>query len=142
MTNGTLPGESDITAPSAVIYQTAEDGYADTVKPRLQRLGADCSRVFVIDDAEYPLSLSDERIEQAIIQTGAKLFIADPLAGFCRGADINSVSGMRPMLAKLGAVAERTGCAVILISHLNKKGGQAAYRGLARLIFTPPPEVC
>ena len=79
VTKGTIPGESDITAPADVIYQTAEDGYADTVKPRLQRLGADCSRVHVIDDREYPLSLTDERVEQAIVRTEAKLFIADPL---------------------------------------------------------------
>ena len=133
ITNCTLPGESDITTPSAVIYQTAEDGYADTVKPRLRRLGADCSRVYVIDESEYPLSLADERIEESIIQTGAKLFIADPLQGFCRGADMHSVNGMRPLMAKLGAVAERTGCAVIIISHLRKSGGQSAYRGLGSI---------
>ncbi|MDR1532956.1 MAG: AAA family ATPase [Clostridiales bacterium] len=68
-----------------------------------------------------------------ICKINAVALIADPLAGFCRGADINSVNGMRPMLARLGAVAERTGCAVILISHLNKKGGQAAYRGLGSI---------
>ena len=114
MTTDTMPGKTDLAEPAAVIYQTAEDGYADTVKPRLQRLGADCTRIHVIDDSDCPLSLADERIEQAIIQTGAKLFIADPLQGFCRGADMNSVGGVRPLMAKLGAVAERTGCAVIL----------------------------
>ena len=129
MTRGTIPGESDMTEPAAVIYQTAEDGYADTVKPRLQRLGADCNRIHVIDDSDCPLSLSDERIEAAIFQTDAKLFIADPLQGFCRGADMNSVGGVRPLMARLGAVAERTGCAIVLISHLRKSGGQAAYRG-------------
>jgi hypothetical protein len=133
VTNGALPGESDVTEPANVIYQSAEDGYADTVKPRLQRLGADCSRVFVIDDREYPLSLSDDRIERAIADCGAKMFIADPLQGFCKGSDLLSVSGMRPLMTKLGGVAERTGCAVILISHLRKSGGQSAYRGLGSI---------
>jgi len=133
ISNGKLPGETDLTEPAQVIYQTAEDGYTDTVKPRLLRLGADCKRIHVIDDAMYPLSLSDVRIEQAIIQTGAKLFIADPLQGFCRGADMNSVGGIRPLMAKLGAVAERTGCAMTLVSHLRKSGGQSAYRGLGSI---------
>jgi len=133
ITRGTIPGDTDLTEPAAVIYQTAEDGYADTVKPRLQRLGADCRRIHVIDDSDCPLSLSDERIEAAIIQTGAKLFIADPLQGFFRGTDMNSVGGVRPLMAKLGAVAERTGCAVVLISHLRKSGEQAAYRGLGSI---------
>jgi hypothetical protein len=137
VTTGTIFGESDIAEPSAVIYQTADDGYAVTVKPRLQQLGADCTRVHVIDESEYPLSLSDERIEEAITRTGAKLFIADPLQGFCRGADMHSVNGMRPLLSKLGSVAERTGCAVVLISHLRKNGGQSAYRGLGSIdIYT------
>ncbi len=133
LTNGALPFGSGISAPASVIYQTAEDGYADTVKPRLQRLGADCSMVHVIDESEYPLSLSDDRIEQAITLTGARLFIADPLQGFCRGADMHSVNGMRPLMAKLGGVAERTGCAVVVISHLRKSGGQSAYRGLGSI---------
>ena len=36
--------------PVNVIYQTAEDGLGDTIKPRLLAAGADCSRVLVIDD--------------------------------------------------------------------------------------------
>ena len=28
-----------------IIYQTAEDGLADTVKPRLEEAGADCERI-------------------------------------------------------------------------------------------------
>jgi hypothetical protein len=133
VTNGILPGETDLMEPASVIYQTVEDGYADTVKPRLHRFGADSSRIYVIDDSECPLSLADERIEQAIVRTGARLFIADPLQGFCHGVDMHSVNGMRPLMANLGAVAERTGCAIILISHLRKSGGQSAYRGLGSI---------
>jgi DNA polymerase III delta prime subunit len=129
---GELPNGT-IAEPANVIFQTAEDGLADTIKPRLEDMGADCSRVDVIDESGSPLSFSDERIEQAIIQTGAKLFIADPLQGFCQGSDMNSVGGIRPLMAKLGAVAERTGCAVVLISHLRKSGGQSAYRGLGSI---------
>ena len=55
----------------SVIYQTAEEGLADTVKPRLEAAGADCSRVHVIDESEQGLSMSDLRIEEAIKQTGA-----------------------------------------------------------------------
>ena len=53
-TGAALPGGSR-TAPGSVIFQTAEDGIADTIKPRLERLGADCGRVHVIDESEYPL---------------------------------------------------------------------------------------
>ena len=52
--------------PVNVIYQTAEDGLGDTIKPRLLAAGADCSKVLVIDDSEQPLTMLDERLEQAI----------------------------------------------------------------------------
>lgn len=128
-TGAALPG-GHAAAPASVIFQTAEDGLADTVKPRLESLGADCSRVHVIDESECALSLADERIEQAIVKMGAKLFILDPLQAYLGGADLHSANGIRPLMKALGAVAERTGCAIVIIGHLNKKGGKAQYRGL------------
>lgn len=44
-----LPEAEQALEPINVIYQTAEDGLADTIKPRLEAAGADCSRVLVID---------------------------------------------------------------------------------------------
>ena len=74
-----LPEDDQEREPVNVIYQTAEDGLADTVKPRLEAAGADCSKVLVIDESEQGLSMSDLRIEEAIKQTGAKLVILDPI---------------------------------------------------------------
>ena len=42
----------NITEPVNVIYQTAEDGLADTVKPRLEAANADCSRISIIDESD------------------------------------------------------------------------------------------
>ena len=39
------PGSPAVREPINVIYQTAEDGLGDTIKPRLVAAGADCSRV-------------------------------------------------------------------------------------------------
>lgn len=105
--------------PFNVIYQTAEDGLADTIKPRLMALGADCTRVLVIDESDKALTLSDARIEQAIAQTGARLFILDPLQAYL-GADVDMhrANEVRPVFKQLGTVAERTGCAVIYITGL------------------------
>ena len=60
-----FPNMEDI-EPFNVIYQTAEDGMGDTIKPRLVEAGADLSRVMVIDDSEEALTLSDDRIEKAV----------------------------------------------------------------------------
>ena len=68
--------------PFQVIYQTAEDGLGDTVKPRLMEAEADLDRVLVIDEAKRELTLSDERIEKAIVQNGARLIILDPIQAY------------------------------------------------------------
>ena len=48
--------------PIIVLYQTAEDGLGDTIKPRLTAAGADCSKVIVIDDREKALTMMDESL--------------------------------------------------------------------------------
>jgi vacuolar-type H+-ATPase subunit F/Vma7 len=118
----------------SVIFQTAEDGLGDTVKPRLVQSGADCERVIVIDESEKELSLSDLRIEQAITQTDAKLFILDPLQAYL-GADVDMhrANEIRPILKRIGAIAEKTGCAVVVVGHLNKGTNKSQYRGLGSI---------
>ena len=65
--------------PFNIIYQTAEDGLGDTVKPRLIEADADLERVLVIDDRDTPLTLADERIARAIRENNARLVIIDPV---------------------------------------------------------------
>ena len=135
-TGRTLPNMKPL-PPFNVIYQTAEDGLGDTVKPRLIDAEADLDRVLVIDESKQELSLSDERIEKAIRQNGARLIILDPIQAYVgEKTDMNKANEIRPIFRRLAEVAERTACAVILIGHLNKAaGGQSAYRGLGSIDF-------
>ena len=130
-----LPEEENGTEPINVIYQTAEDGLADTIKPRLLSVGADCERVLVIDENEVELTLSDERLEQAIKKTDAKVIVLDPIQAYLGGnVDMHRANEIRPIMKRLALLAERTGCAVILIGHMNKMGGaKSAYRGLGSI---------
>lgn len=126
-----------VTEPMNVIYQTAEDGLADTVKPRLLQAGADCERVLVIDESEKSLSMLDERIEEALIRTGAKVLILDPIQAYLgSGTDMNRANEVRNMTKRLAALAEKYKCAIILIGHMNKAAGnKAAYRGMGSIDF-------
>ena len=126
-----------VTEPVNVIYQTAEDGLADTVKPRLELAGADCERIIVIDESDKSLSMVDERLEEAIVRTGARLLILDPIQAYLGGGmDMNRANEARDMTKKLGALAEKTKCAIILIGHMNKaSGNKAAYRGMGSIDF-------
>ena len=129
-----FPNMEDI-EPFNVIYQTAEDGMGDTIKPRLVEAGADLSRVMVIDDSEEALTLSDDRIEKAVRQNHVRLVVIDPVQAFI-GADVdmNRANEVRPVFRKLGMIAEKTSCAIVLIGHLNKSSGtQSTYRGLGSI---------
>ena len=133
----TLDEGMDCGEPVNVIYQTAEDGLADTVKPRLESAGADCTRIMVIDESDKSLSMADERIEEALKTTNAKLLILDPIQAYLGGGmDMNRANEARDMTKRLGALAEKYKCAIVLIGHMNKAGGtKAAYRGIGSIDF-------
>ena len=141
-----LPSGSDESAleektmvlePVNVIYQTAEDGLGDTIKPRLLSAGADCSRVMVIDDNDQALTMMDARLEEAIIKTKARLVVLDPIQGFLGAAvDMHRANEIRPLMKRIAVLAEKYHCAIILIGHMNKNSnGKSSYRGLGSIDF-------
>ncbi len=119
-----IDSEMKLTEPLNVIYQSAEDGLADTVKPRLEQAGADCGKISVIDEKIKSLSMIDERLEQAIIKTGAKLLILDPIQAYLGGGmDMNRANEARDMTKKLAALAEKYQCAIVLEADWNNRLG-------------------
>lgn len=132
-----LDNNMKLTEPVNVIYQTAEDGLSDTVKPRLELAGADCEKISVIDESSKSLSMVDERLEEAIVRTGARVLILDPIQAYLGGGmDMNRANEARDMTKRLGALAEKYKCAILLIGHMNKAAGnKAAYRGMGSIDF-------
>lgn len=121
--------------PIHIIYQTAEDGIEDTIKPRLEKAGADCSMIRVIDETDKELSMTDDRLEQAIIETGTRLIILDPIQAYIGATvDMHRANEIRPVLKHLEIIAEKHNCAIILIGHMNKaSGSKSTYRGLGSI---------
>ena len=129
-----LPYDDTEREPVKIIYQTAEDGLEDTIKPRLE---ADCTQIKVIDESEAALSMLDERIEKAIIEVGARVVILDPIQAYV-GANINmnNANEVRNVMAQIGRIAEKYDCAVLLVGHMNKgSGNKSSYRGLGSIDF-------
>jgi archaellum biogenesis ATPase FlaH len=144
VTNGeALPSATSALPPSDVIVQNAENPIATVVKPRLELLGADCGKIHIINEADKRLTMTDERIEQAIIQHGAKLVVIDPVQSYLGDKfSMNRAESVRLVLTQLEQVAERTNCAILLVGHLNKGRGKANYRGLSSVdIFNSVPSV-
>jgi hypothetical protein len=120
---------------------SAEDGLADTMRPRLDAAGADPMRVHaltatqtVTDDGTLtrPVNLADvEVIRQAVQSTGARLVIVDVLMAYLpAGKDAHRDQDVRSVLHRVADMAEQTGAAVLLLRHLNKGAGSSPlYRG-------------
>lgn len=132
-----LPCDNTEREPIKVIYQTAEDGLGDTIKPRLLAGNADCSQIKVIDESEATLTMLDERIEKAIVETGARALILDPVQAYIGAkVDMNRANEVRAVLSQLGRIAGQYRCAIILVGHLNKaQGNKSNYRGLGSIDF-------
>ena len=133
-----LPESEEKSEPINIIYQTAEDGLSDTVKPRLMAANAEHERITVIDESISELSFTDERLEQAIIETKAKMVILDPLQAYIgANVDMHRANEVRPRMKHLGDIAAEYKCGMVLTGHLNKKEtSKAEYRGLGSMDFT------
>lgn len=137
VTRGAAMPDGTPTPAGGVVLLTAEDGLGDTVRPRLEAMGADLARVFAIEavrDAghELPVVLPAhlDGVRAAVHDVGALLVIVDPLAAFLDGS-VNSWRdhAIRRALYPLTQLAEDLGVAVVLIRHLRKGAGSAMYRG-------------
>lgn len=121
------------------VKPTAEDGLADTIRPRLDAAGGIAARVHAVtgiptvtgDGTRYerPITLADlTAIAETVARVHARLLFIDVLMAYLpTKVDSHRDQDVRSILAQLG---ERTGCTVLLLRHLNKTGtGAAVYRG-------------
>ena len=116
-----LPG-GETGDPLTVLYQTAEDGLGDTIKPRLLESRADLQKIYTIDETDFPLSMLDHRIGEAIQDTHAQLMILDPMQAYLgEKVDMNRANEVRTVMKGLTKVANQTGCAIVL-SRLLRSG--------------------
>ena len=153
-TGGTWPGNGvpDNRAPrGSVVLLTAEDHLSQTVRPRLDAMGADTSKIIALQgmrrkDEEnrqyvdsFNLKTDLEALEQAVrSKNDTKLVIIDPLSAYLGGkVDAYRDTDVRGVLMPLVQFAEKNNVAVIGVRHLNKSGtGKAIYRGLDSIAFT------
>ena len=120
-----------------VIYQCFEDDVSDTIKPRLESAGANCSKVAYIKDNNGFLSLDDKRIEESIKSINAGLLVLDPIQSFLQEYDIMTMGKIRNTLGNLVRIANSHNCAIVLIGHLNKSNNtKNIYRGLGSIDIT------
>lgn len=134
-----MPEDERELPPAGAVLLTAEDGIADTIRPRLEAAGADLDRVAVLtavrDEKGRPrppvLPEDVEAAREAVQKMKARLLVIDPLMAFLNGrVDSHRDQDVRGALALLADLAERETLAIVIIRHLNKaSGGHPIYRG-------------
>ena len=125
-----------------VLLLSAEDGLADTIRPRCDALGADVTRVHHLavlkaGEAERAVQLADTTaLEQAIAETHARVLIIDPVSAYLGSTDSHRDAEVRGLMAPLALLAERTGVAILGVMHLAKSGQRPAiYRAVGSIAF-------
>jgi len=131
-----------------VIFIAPEDSPQETLKPRLEAAGGDPSQVLLLNTVEdldakrrtiydRPFSLAHDLdlLEHAIQRMHAVLVIIDPLmAVLGKTIDSSRDQSVREVFTPLAQLAERTGCAILMIRHLSRgTAGHPLYRGAGSL---------
>ncbi|MEW5934471.1 MAG: AAA family ATPase, partial [Bacillota bacterium] len=142
-----IPPEGQAGEPADVLL-LPEDGIADTVRNRLDSLGADARRVHVLagwrgrseegQEVTGHVTLQDVAVlEEALARVRPALVVVDPIQQYLGEVDAWRAEQVRPVLARVGELAARFRCAVLLIRHLSKAGkDRAIYRGLGSIDFS------
>ncbi|MGH8502003.1 MAG: AAA family ATPase [Gammaproteobacteria bacterium] len=133
----------------SVILLSAEDDAGDTIRPRLDAMGADVSRIHVLDAVrhiDHDAGEASERmptlgdtaaLAEAIVSAGdVRLVIVDPVSAYLGQVDSHKNADLRALLSPLAKLAATYGVAVVAVSHLNKSTSSAIYRTMGSLAFT------
>jgi putative DNA primase/helicase len=122
---------------ASVVLASAEDGLGDTIRPRLDAMGADVSKIHAIKGALDFGNGGLIMLEGFIREVSPVLVIIDPLVAYIgAGVDIHRANETRAVMAKLADMAEKHGCAILAIRHLTKGGTlKPIYRGLGSIDF-------
>lgn len=119
-----LPGQSGQAKPQNVLIISAEDS-GEVLSDRLKNSGADLNHIYILDRTEsIGLSIADDydKFERAVMWGKPSLVVIDPWQAFLGASvDINRVNALRPVLQRISGLAKKCNCAMVLLSHVNKR---------------------
>jgi hypothetical protein len=139
-TGGHWPVDRSPCTPGDVMFLSAEDDPADTLRPRLEAAGAELHRVHVMDAVilgytgegqQQKRAFSLQRDLEALSLRLAELgdvaaVVIDPITAYLGDVDSHRNAEVRALLAPLSDIAAKHGTAIIGVSHLNKSAGTEA----------------
>jgi putative DNA primase/helicase len=149
-TGGTWPVDRGPCKHGDVVFLTAEDDPADTLRPRLEAVEADLHRVHIVDgvivgyrgdgsreDKSFSLENDLRALASKLTELGnVAVVVIDPISAYLGKTDSHNNAEVRGILAPLSELAARHNAAIIGVSHLTKAAGaQALMRVTGSLAF-------
>lgn len=137
-TGRAMPDDTPCPHQGGAVLMALEDGLADTLRPRLEAVGADLSKVASLQNVpdnegkpRFPTLEDIDGIRQACVSAKARILLIDPLMAHWHGkTDSHRDQDVRRALTPLAKLAEELDLAVIVIRHLAKGDGRKAiYKG-------------
>lgn len=136
-TGGIWPVDGTRCKQGGVIFLSAEDDPADTIRPRLEAVGADLSKTYLLKSVTHPnkqgkasqrlfnLKTDLPNLEKFLIELNdIALLVIDPITAYLGGTDSYNNAEVRALLTPLSELAAKYNVAIVAISHLNKSSGQ------------------
>jgi len=152
-----LPMDRAPSGPASVVLMSAEDDVARIIVPRLKAAGADLARVHILESIILPWSTPKDADRElhaterppsilahdidAIAEAAAgigdcRLIVIDPVTAYLCGVDDHRNTELRGALWPLMTMAERLNAAVILVTHVSKRGAtQAKHRVIGSIAY-------
>jgi RecA-family ATPase len=126
-----LPGDLQLPRnPRSVLFLSAEDSPGATIRPRLERAGADLSRCHILDGIAdehgdlHPINLRArehrQHLAEVLDRIEASLLVIDPIVSYLGTLDSHKDAEVRGVLSPLSSIAQNNECGIILIRHLSK----------------------
>ena len=107
--------------PANVVYFSSEDGYEDTIAPRLLQCGANMDRISCVDfDDQSDFDFSDSRLEDLIKAERPALIIFDTLQNFVGNVNMNAANETTRKMRPLVRLADTYNVCIVCICHFNK----------------------
>lgn len=145
------PVDGGQSTPGDVVFLSAEDDPADTIRPRLEAAGANLYRVHFVpgiisgytdegrqQNRAFSLQQDMEALSRKLEELrDVATVVIDPITAYLGDVDSHRNSEVRVLLAALSELAARHGTAIIGVSHLNKSAGapEALMRVTGSLAF-------
>jgi archaellum biogenesis ATPase FlaH len=121
-----------------ILLMSSEDGIEDTIKPRLESMGAECTKVYAY---KTPVFITEEgiaEIEAEMMKIGPIMVIMDPLVSYMgSGVDLHKANETREIMDRLARLAAKFKCAIVTVRHLTKASkDKSIYRGIGSIDLT------